>query len=192
MLRRLPGRSNFDAVFMSTLSEWANFYVIVGSSAGALIGLQFVVITLIADAPEQADAQASGAFATPSVVHFAMTLFLSAIVSAPWKDLTVVAVIWGLLGFIGIAYSVIVIRRFRTQTVYKPVFEDWLFHALLPVAAYGMLAGSGCVAAAHPEIALFLVAGESLLLLFIGIHNAWDTVIYHTFVKKAKQKEEEH
>jgi hypothetical protein len=36
---------------MTALSEWENFYVIVGSSAGALIGLQFVVITLIAVIP---------------------------------------------------------------------------------------------------------------------------------------------
>ncbi|HUA64682.1 MAG TPA: hypothetical protein VME24_02470 [Alphaproteobacteria bacterium] len=178
---------------MATLTEWANFYVIIGSSAGALIGLQFVVITLIADMPvEQADAQASGAFTTPSVVHFAMALFLSAIVSAPWSTLIPVAIIWGLLGFIGIVYSVIVIRRFGTQIVYTPVFEDWLFHALLPMAAYGMLAGSGCLVPSHPEIALFLVAAASLLLLFVGIHNAWDTVIYHTFVRRARgqQKEE--
>ena len=176
---------------MATLTEWANFYVIVGSSAGALIGLQFVVITLIADMPvEETDAQASGAFATPSVVHFAMALFLSAIVSAPWTNLIPVAVIWGLLGFIGIVYSVIVIRRFRTQTAYKPVFEDWLFHALLPLAAYGILAASGCMAVSHAEIALVLVATASLLLLFIGIHNAWDTVIYHTFVRRAREQKE--
>ena len=36
---------------MTALVGWENFYVIVGSSAGALIGLQFVVITLIADMP---------------------------------------------------------------------------------------------------------------------------------------------
>jgi hypothetical protein len=36
---------------MTPLAGWENFYVIVGSSAGALIGLQFVVITLIADLP---------------------------------------------------------------------------------------------------------------------------------------------
>jgi hypothetical protein len=69
---------------MTALAGWENFYVIVGSSAGALIGLQFVVITLIADAPiARADAQASGAFSTPSVVHFGAVLFLSAIVTAP-------------------------------------------------------------------------------------------------------------
>ena len=34
---------------VSGLSAWESFYVIVGSSGGTLIGLQFVVITLIAD-----------------------------------------------------------------------------------------------------------------------------------------------
>ena len=36
---------------MAALNGWENFYVIVGSSAGALIGLQFVVMTLIANMP---------------------------------------------------------------------------------------------------------------------------------------------
>ncbi len=36
---------------MPELAKWDNFYVIVGSAAGALIGLQFVVLTLIADKP---------------------------------------------------------------------------------------------------------------------------------------------
>ena len=46
-----------------------NFYVIVASSAGALIGLQFVVITLIADRPiTPGQAQAGDTFATPTIV----------------------------------------------------------------------------------------------------------------------------
>lgn len=174
---------------MTMLNDWANFYLIVGPSAGALIGLQFVVITLIGDAPlEQRDVQASGAFATPSVVHFTAVLFLSAIVVAPWPDLTAVAVFWGLLGLVGVFYTVIVTRRFVTQTAYKPVFEDYLFHVLLPFAAYIALAASTVLARYHERPALFLVAAAALLLLWVGIHNAWDTVIYHTFVKKAQQK----
>jgi hypothetical protein len=173
---------------MTMLNEWANFYLIVGPSAGALIGLQFVVITLIGDTPlDQRDAQASGAFATPSVVHFTAVLFLSAIVVAPWPDLTAVAVLWGLLGLVGFFYTVIVTRRFLTQTVYEPVIEDWVFHVLLPFAAYIALAVSTVLAGYHERLALFLVAAAALLLLWVGIHNAWDTVIYHTFVKKSKQ-----
>ncbi len=36
---------------MTALGGWQNFYVIVGSSAGTLIGLQFVVMALVADLP---------------------------------------------------------------------------------------------------------------------------------------------
>jgi hypothetical protein len=83
----------------------------------------------------------------------------------------------------------IVARRLRIQTAYKAVFEDWLFHALLPFAAYAMLAASACVARAHMHDAMFGVAGAVLMLLFIGIHNAWDAVTYHVFVKKPKDEE---
>ena len=63
---------------MTALTDWENFYIIVGGSAGALIGLQFVVITLIADMPiTQGEEQATGVFTTPSVIHFSVALFLS-------------------------------------------------------------------------------------------------------------------
>jgi hypothetical protein len=168
---------------MSELAEWNSFYVIVGSSAGALIGLQFVVIALIAETPNaRADAQAGAAFSTPSVVHFAVVLFLSAIISAPWHTIGAVGVVWGLVGISGILYAIIVAQRMRLQTAYRPVFEDWLFHVLLPLAAYGTLAVSAYMAQSHARPALFLVAAATLLLLFVGIHNAWDAVTYHVLV----------
>jgi len=64
---------------MTALGGWQNFYVIVGSSAGALIGLQFVVMALVSDMPRTADqAQAGHAFATPTIVPFGTVLLLSA------------------------------------------------------------------------------------------------------------------
>lgn len=78
---------------------------------------------------------------------------------------------------------VIVIRRVRAQTEYKPELEDWLFHVLLPFAAYAILAASGLAAHTHMNEALFGVAAAALLLLFDGIHNAWDSVAYHIFAK---------
>ena len=164
---------------MTALNGWENFYVIVGSSAGALIGLQFVVLTLIAERPPLRAAEAGAAFSTPSVVHFGVVLFLSAILSAPWNGIATVAVLWGLVGLCGIVYAVIVARRMRAQTVYRPVFEDWLFHCLLPLAAYATLAVSAYVARSQARPALFMVAGATLLFLFVGIHNAWDAVTYH-------------
>ncbi len=173
---------------MTVLDGWENFYVIVGSSAGALIGLQFVVITLIAAKPiTGVDAQAGGAFATPSVVHFGVVLLLSAIVSAPWDGITTVAVLWGSVGLCGVVYAVVVARRMRGQSAYQPVFEDWLFHVLLPFAAYAVLTISAYAAYSRARPALFLVGAAALLLLFIGIHNAWDAVTYHVFVRSRQE-----
>ena len=172
---------------MAELSGWENFYVIVGSSAGALIGLQFVVITLIADMPFVKDVQrASSAFATPTIVHFGSALLVSALISVPWHTITPAAILWGVLGVIGVLYQVVVVRRMRVQTAYSPEFEDVLFHVLLPFAAYATLAASGYGARSHVGGALYAVAAAVLLLLFVGIHNAWDAVTYHVYVSKTK------
>src|SRR5205807_1082246 len=91
---------------------------------------------------------------------------------------------WGLGG---VAYAIAVARRMRRQTVYQPEFEDWLFHVLLPLAAYAMLALSTFAAPSHTREALFAVGAATLLLLFIGIHNAWDSVAYHVFGSRSDQ-----
>jgi hypothetical protein len=177
---------------MTELAGWANFYVIVGSSAGALIGLQFVVMALIADMPRtMLQAQAGHAFATPNIVHFSTVLMLSAALSAPWHGIGGAAILLGLVGLGGIVYEIIVARRMRIQTAYKPVFEDWLFHALLPFAAYALLALSAFATASHVRMALCGIAAAALLLLFIGIHNAWDAVTYHVFEGKVAQGKSE-
>jgi len=177
---------------VTELDGWDNFYVILGSSAGALIGLQFVVMTLLAEIPLTGrDAQAGQAFGTPNVVHFGVVLLLSALVVVPWHGIEVLAVLWGVTGIAGFTYAMIVIRRMRLQEAYEAVFEDWLFHAWLPMAAYALLAASARVAFADPRAALFVLGGASLMLLFIGIHNAWDTVVYHIFVRRQKPAEAE-
>src|SRR5436853_8144 len=139
----------------------------------------------------RSDAQAGDACTTPTVVHFGVVLLLSAVGSAPWDGIATAAVLWGLVGLGGVVYVVVVARRLRSQTAYQAVFEDRLFHVLLPFAAYVMLAASACAAYPHPRPALFLVAAAALLLLFIGIHNAWDIVTYHVFVKRREQRDDE-
>jgi hypothetical protein len=182
------GVTQFSVTGMTPFGGWQNFYVIVGSSAGALIGLQFVVMALVADLPRTAgQAQAGHAFATPNIVHFGAVLFLAAALCAPWHGIGAAALCWGLLGLGGVAYALIVARRLRTQTAYQPVFEDWLCHALLPLASYATLVATACVARVHPRGAMFSVAAGALLLLFIGIHNAWDAVTYHVFVVRPRR-----
>jgi hypothetical protein len=178
---------------MTTLAAWQNFYVIVGSSAGALIGLQFVVLSLISSRPAgRTNAQAGQAFATPTIVHFATVLVLAALMSAPWHGIEGVTVLWGAGGAGGLGYTIVVIRRMRRQTAYKPEFEDWLFHVVLPLLAYLILVVSAFGAGFYLHEALFGVGASVLLLLLVGIHNAWDGVTYHVFVVRNKDSERPH
>src|ERR1700746_3278333 len=118
---------------MTELAGWDSFYGSVGSAAGALIGLQFVVMTLVAQRPPTRGAEAGAAFAPPTVIHFGSALLLSALSRVPWNSITSASAAWGLIGLSGVMYTLIVARRMRRQTVYQPEFEDWLFHAMLPL-----------------------------------------------------------
>jgi hypothetical protein len=160
------------------LQVWESFYVIVGSSAGALTGLQFVVMTLVAEGRTPGSKETLSAFGTPNVVHFCAALLVSAIFSAPWSALGPPGVAAALLGVSGFLYSVAVLRRSLRQRDYKPVLEDWIWHAALPMLAYAALVHSGMMLSREHVDTLYVVAGAALLLVFIGIHNAWDTVTY--------------
>ena len=121
----------------SPLAAWGTFYQIVGSSAGALTGLQFVVVALSAQSRTLRKAEGSlHAFGTPTVVHFGAVLLTAAIVSAPWSSLSTVGIALSLCGAGGLGYVAVVIRRTRQQRGYAPVLEDWLWHAVFPAIAY--------------------------------------------------------
>ena len=106
------------------MANWANFYVILGSSGGALIGLQFVVITLIAGRRQRTQIGALSAFGTPTVVHLTGALLVSAIMSTPWPSLVTLSAAVGACGVGGLIYGAIVIHRARRQTDYEPVWQD--------------------------------------------------------------------
>jgi hypothetical protein len=162
----------------SPLNLWENFYVIIGSSAAALTGLQFVVIALVAEARKRSTTSEIDAFGTPTIVHFCAVLLISAILSAPWPALSGAGIALGVCGLLGVGYVALVVRRTRRQSGYQPVFEDWLWHATLPAVAYAALLVAAATIAIHITSSLFVIAGVALLLLFIGIHNAWDSVTY--------------
>ena len=164
-------------VIVPAFAAWESYYVIVGSSAAALTGLQFVVMELAADARASSN-DTVDAFATPTIVHFCAVLLIAAMLSAPWHAEKPAAVLLAIAGVIGVVYTLIVMRRARRSADYKPVLEDWIWHVTLPVLAYTLLLISGTQLTRHAHGALFVVAAAALMLLYVGIHNAWDSVIY--------------
>jgi hypothetical protein len=173
----------------SALSAWEGFYVIVGTSGGALIGLQFVVMTLIADSRTRNEPGALSAFGTPTVVHLTGALLVSAIMSAPWPSLGAPSLLLGACGFGGLVYAAIVIRRARHQTDYTPVWQDWVWYMALPCVTYGTLTVAAVTLRTRIELATFIAGGVALGLLLIGIHNAWDTVTHIVVTSRAGENQ---
>lgn len=162
------------------VAGWDTFYVIIGSSAAALTGLMFVVITLTAEMRLATDEQANGldAFASPTVVHFCLVLLLAAVLTSPRHTATSVGVSVGFVALAGLGYMVAVLLRMRRVKAYQPVGEDWLWHAVLPVVAYLCLEACAIFLWEGDDMSLYFVGASALLLLYIGIHNAWDTATW--------------
>jgi len=158
------------------LHDWETFLVIVGSSAAALTGLQFVVIALISEASGGGEREIQ-AFGTPTVVHFCAVLLITALAAVPGQTASSFSICMLVTAIANLCYLTWVTRQ-ATRTSYQPVFEDWLFHTILPFLAYGALAVAGVTVRQHPAGALYVVGGVVLLLLFVGIHNAWDTAMF--------------
>ncbi len=167
----------------SALRAWGDFYVIIGSAAASLTGLMFVVITLVAGVRGTTTRQGLATFSTPTVVHFSAALGISAVLAAPWPTLYCASALLAAGGIAGLAYAIrITVHALaaRGGSDYEPDWEDHVFYLVLPVVAYAAILGSGIALSLSPHVALFVLAGASLLLIFIGIHNSWDVVVYVT------------
>jgi hypothetical protein len=151
-----------EHVAMSPFAAWESFYVIVGSSAAALTGLQFVVIVLGAEISAPGSVHATRAFGTPTVVHFCAVLLNSAILSAPWRRLSSAAYTIAAFAFAGVAYTLVVLRHALRQTDYIPVAEDWIWHTVLPFLAYSALLTSAIVLRRAPGPSLFVIGAAPL------------------------------
>lgn len=176
------------------LANWQSFYVLTGSSAAALTGLTFVVITISAergDVTGSAAARLAGlrVYITPTAVHFAAALWLSALMSIPGQTAGALEVLLTASGLAGLIYCVPLLARMRAGSFgYKPFLSDWIWNAVLPVSAYLALTAAGLILPHQSAPSLYAVSGVVLLLLFIGIHNAWDVVAWMTTERHAHQE----
>lgn len=162
----------------SPLTAWSNFYVITGSSAAALTGLMFVAITLVAGDRTRRSSEGVSTFSSPTVAHFCAALAVSVTLSAPWRSLAHAAIVVASTAAYGIGYALYILARTRGLRTYEPAFDDWIRYIVVPLAIYVTIAVAALRLAATPTQALFTLAAAVMLLIFLGIHNAWDVVTY--------------
>jgi len=162
------------------LSNWQNFYMLIGTAAATLTGLMFVVTTLIAGIETHVETLNAGisAFNTPTVLHFGTVLLIAGILSAPWSSFSNISLLLGLFGLGMVFYLIIVMQRMRRVPHYQSTLEDWLWYMALPLLAHIGLIVAAMALPANPALALYIISAAMVLLLFVGIRNAWDMVTF--------------
>jgi len=166
----------------SIFKAWENFYVITGSSSAALTGLVFIVVTLSADLRRRLGArptsEGTSIFSSPTVVHFCAAFFVSGVYSAPWRAPLYAGILIGVAGLCGVVYSISIGYRARKLANYNADRADWIWFIILPCLAYLTLCVAGFALQSFPPGASYQIAAATMLLILIGIHNAWDVVTY--------------
>jgi len=173
----------------SPLAGWDNFYVIVGGAAGGLTGLTFVVIALVRDVLQVRPAKPTAlrAYVTPTIVHFGSVLALAAYMSMPHQKILTLSLGLAVLGVAGLVYCSLILVNLRDHgPSYIPVGEDWIFNVILPYIVYLSLLAAAYWIWREPTEALYAVAVVTLILLFIGIRNAWDIAVWMTMAERDK------
>ena len=182
------------------LSNWQNFYMLIGTAAATLTGLMFVATTLLAglDTHEPIANAGIAAYNTPTVVQFCTVLLLAGMLSAPWQAFSTIGILLELMGLGMVIYSIIVLRRMRRVPHYQSTLEDWVWYMALPLLANIMLIVAAIMLLENPALALYLIGSAMMMLLLIGIRNAWDNVTFLAVKRGAhthpedKRKEKRH
>jgi hypothetical protein len=158
---------------------WENYYLMVGSSAGALIGLMFVVVTLTAGRDRSEVERGKHLYTSPIVWHLAIILTLSGAAAIPAMTPRFFAVAAGGLAILGIAIGVrsaIGIAR-NPGDPQSPAF-DAFWYGIAPAITYvGLAVGAFGVLRGGPW-GTTAVAADLMVLLLVSIHAEWDLVTY--------------
>jgi hypothetical protein len=160
------------------IAGWESFYVIIGSSAAALTGLMFVVITLGAEKRRLTNEAGLRAFASPTIVHFCAVVLIAALLTMPRHTIESLRLCLFAVAAGGLACVVWAVMQTRKVTTYQPVLSDWIWHTVLPSTAYTGILVAAILLPRAAEGALDVVGGAALGLLFIGIRNAWDAAVW--------------
>ena len=170
-----------------------------GTAAATLTGLMFVATTLFSGLNTHVETANAGisAFNTPTVVQFCAVLLLSGIFSAPWQTFSVISLLLGLLSLGMVFYQIIIMRRMWQMPHYQSTLEDWVWYMVLPLLANFMLLVAAILLLKRPSLAFYLVGSSTMMLLLIGIRNAWDNATFLALMRghthsEGRAKEKKH
>lgn len=164
--------------FADLMRGWRDFYSLIGTAAATLVALLFVAASIGATTYREEHRAPLSSFLTPTVAHFSTILFAALFTCVPslsWRGFGALIAAGALAG---LAYSgrvfflVVVKRKFKVDV------DDRLFYAAIPMIAYLVLLAAAALIFAQSPLGADLVAAALLILLLVGIRNAWDMTFW--------------
>jgi hypothetical protein len=173
-----------DTSWFHQLAEWREFFLLCGTAGGILTGILFVVISLAPSFIAADRATSVRACVSPNVVHFTAVLVASNALMAH----TLPQALTGWLISIGAAAVLLYLWSVRGRQPWHVngiSAPDMLWYIALPYAAYALalLAGIGILRGDLRGVPV--AAAVMILLLLIGIRNAWDLAVWLPVQEKA-------
>lgn len=160
--------------------NWDSFFLLIGGAAGGLIGLLFIVVTLMQGGDSGLRLKSASVYMTPTVAHLAMVLTLSALATAPRLSPTTAGVVFGACALTCLVFTGRASLMLITSAVKATHWSDLWGYGLAPLATSLGLAVSAASVWFAPEWAARGIAASVIAMLLIAIRNAWDLVTWIT------------
>jgi hypothetical protein len=159
------------------LSEWHEFYGLLGTAAAALVALLFVAVSIGTSVltPEPASRRNTATYLSPVVFHYANILFLSLIALIPTQTWESFGVVIGFAAAGSVIYSIVIAVRVHRNPLSD--LPDRLSYGVIPTLCYATGLVVAVLVFEEKTAGLNLLAGAALLLLLINLRNAWDLMI---------------
>ena len=162
----------------SMVEGWENFFLMAGGAAAVLIGLIFVVISLMGDRPRDSVLAGAKLYMGPIVLGVSFILVLSAAALSPGINRCEFAAITGavaLWGLVRAAMSTFGIGRLK-----EVHWTDVWYYGVFPIVVYlafGLIAIAFWMGWwwAQKALAAFITLG-----LLLAIRNEWDLITWIT------------
>jgi hypothetical protein len=152
------------------MDDWDGFYTLAGSTAGTLIGLIFVVVTLGIEHAEEDDDLRARLFVTPVLVHFTGLLVI-AMAMVPPLSAASRAIALGAIGSAGLAYVINVWLLSRRTVKFEGQRIIW--HVAVPLVSYVLITASAAAWALEAPFANAPCALGVTILLVTALRNSW-------------------
>jgi hypothetical protein len=165
------------------MDDWDGFYTLIGGTAGALIGLIFVVITLGMEHAKEGDTDRTRLFVTPILAYFASLLIISLAMIPPLSE-TTRALALGVIGCAGLGYTINL--AFLLRRMAKPDEVEPMWDMGLPIAAYALLVFSAAAWALKAAFADLSGAAAVTILLIAALRKSW---VMTLFIASRKRKD---